>query len=323
MLGSLKLTLVLLVVLLLALLVAYSSVDSFTRSSDFVVILCLPFAGLALNLSVAIVCHPTFRQHPALLVFHLCLLALIALAALGQLTNLKARAEISTGGWFEGQLLSIQAGPLHPPDYQALSFMNQGFSINYAPGPVRRHTANQIYYRDSAGSEQRVVVGDQVPFVLKGYRFYTSFNKGFAPLLVWRDERNRTFQGSVHLPAWPENRFNQAIEWTPPGASAPLWLQLDFDDVILEPERPSQFRLPREYQVIVRVGEARHQLVPGKPLPLAEGELVLAGLTTWMGYTVYYDQTRYWMLAAALLAVVSLSWHFWRKFNRTGWVRTH
>ena len=84
-------------------------------------------------------------------------------------------------------------------------------------------------------------------------------------------------------------------------------------------ERPSEFRLPERHKLVVRAGEARQELVPGARYQMQDGVLVYEGLTTWMGYTVFYDWTMPWLLAACLTAVVALSWHFWRKFAARPW----
>jgi len=321
-LGSLKLTLVLLLILLLAVINAYHSVEESFRGSHYGWLLTLPLAALSLNLIAAICANPSFRVQPGLLLFHLALLALVMLAGVGQLTNLKGWTEVATGAAFEGRLTGVQAGPLHPGTIDRVHFVNRGFEIHYAPGPVRRHTFNRVEWQDRDGRPQQAIIGDQVPLIIDGYRFYTTFNKGFTPRFLWRDRSGRVALGGVNLPAWPLHEFNQAVEWQLPGSQTRLWVQLEFDEQILSQSEPSLFRTPRDYRLIVRRDAQRWELQPGDELSVDGGVLVLQELGTWMGYQVYYDQTRYWMLAAALLAVLSLSWHFWHKFGRSDWRRT-
>ena len=121
--------------------------------------------------------------------------------------------------------------------------------------------------------------------------------------------------GTVHLPAYPLHEYKQALEWTPPGGKIPLWVMLQFDEVILDPAKSSEFRLPAKHQIVVRVGKERRELKQGEAMRLAEGILVYNGLRSWMGYTVFYDFTLPWLLAACILAVLSLAWHFWSKFS--------
>jgi cytochrome c biogenesis protein len=115
------------------------------------------------------------------------------------------------------------------------------------------------------------------------------------------------------------HEYRQALEWQPPGSAARLWIQLQFDEVILDPENASEFRLPAKHMLVIRQGERRVELVPGDQLPLAEGMLVYQGLRSWMGYTVFYDLTLPWLVAACVLAVASLAWHFWAKFAARPW----
>jgi len=88
-LASLKLTLVILVVLGIGVVVAYLSE---TRT---IWALVLPLTLCALNLMAAIATNGVFRRQMPLLVFHLCLLALIVLIAVGRMTYLKGQLELT------------------------------------------------------------------------------------------------------------------------------------------------------------------------------------------------------------------------------------
>tara|TARA_R110002167_G_scaffold12233_5_gene52325 strand:- start:3083 stop:4084 length:1002 start_codon:yes stop_codon:yes gene_type:complete len=319
-LASLKLTLACLLYLLVSVALAYlTASDSYQQRSLAPWFLVPPLSLLSLNLIAAIITNPSFRAQPALLLFHLSLLAIALLIGVGHLTNMKGWTEVVAGGVYEGSVNEPRAGLLHPWHIRQLRFINEGFEIDYAAGPSRRHTANRVRWQDEEGQEQSAVIGDQIPLQLQGYRFYTSFNKGFAPKFLWRDSEGRVSSGAVHLPAWPEHGFNQAAEWTPAGARQSLWIQLEFEDPILLADRASTFRAPAEYQLILRIGSERHLMHAGDSLALEEGTLVFQGLTTWMGYSIFYDPSRYWLLAACLLAVMSIAGHFWLRFSARSW----
>jgi len=89
--------------------------------------------------------------------------------------------------------------------------------------------------------------------------------------------------------------------------------------VILDPEQPSQFRIPEEHHLVLRVDEQRYELRPGDGVELRGGRLVYDELRTWMGFTVSSDWTLPWLFAASLFAVLSMAWHFWCKFNHRPW----
>ncbi len=278
-----------------------------------------PLAAFAVNLAAAVVTNPVFRRQTYLLVFHLALIAIILLVATGRLTYLKGQLELAEGEVFDGQLTQEESGPWHPRHLDALHFGNEGFTVEYAKGVRRGATSNRVVWTDAGGVEHREVIGDQDALVLEGYRFYTSFNKGFAPAFVWRPDAGEPMMGTVHLPAYPLHEYKQALEWTPPGSRTPLWVMLQFDEVILDPEKPSEFRLPAKHQMVVRAGAQRQELKPGESMRLADGVLVYDGLRSWMGYTVFYDFTLPWLLAAGVLAVLSLGMHFWQKFSAKPW----
>ncbi len=316
-LASLKLTLAVLIALGAGVL-AYNPVVGAT-----VWLLVAPLLVGALNLSAAVLTHPVFRQQTALLAFHLALLAIVVLVAAGRLTYLKGQLELAEGEVFNGtaQLTRIESGPWHRSQLDRAQFVNEGYSIRYEKGVRRAETRNTVRWRDDTGREQRAVIGDNEPLVRHGYRFYTSFNKGFAPVFTWRPAGGTPQRGTVNLPSYPIHEYGQALEWTVPGTQMTLWTMLQFDEVLLDPDRVSRFRLPTRHTLVVRIGDARHELVPGARLTLPQGVLQYERLSTWMGYTVFYDWTLPWLFVACVLAVASLAWHFWKKFAAQPWDR--
>lgn len=313
-LASLKLTLVILVAIGAGIAIAYAA------STPASWMLAIPLAAFALNLIAAVATNPLFRRKTSLLIFHLALIAIILLIAAGRLTYLKGQLELAEDEVFEGELTQEESGPWHPRHLDAVRFSNKGFTISYAKGVRRGITRNQVAVSAPDGSMQRTVIGDQDPLVLSGYRFYTSHNKGFAPTFTWHPySGGQPMTGTVHLPSYPLHEHKQVIEWIPPNSKTPIWVMLQFDEVILDPAKPSEFRLPSMHQIVVRSGVERHELIPGERIRLAEGVLEYNGLRSWMGYTVFYDFTLPWLLVACLLAVLSLAWHFWSKFSARPW----
>lgn len=305
--GSLRSTLALLALLGLAVF-AGQAVEALGAPA-----LTAAMALLSLNLVAALVVHPAFRRQLPLLVAHLALLALVVLAAYGRLAALDGRFELTEGVPFDGTLIDARAGVLHHDELQRLSFSHQGFEIDYAPGRKRGATRNPVTWRDEAGRERSAVIGDHRPLVLNGYRIYTSPNKGFAALLTWTPEHGEPVTGSVHLPAFPAHELRQSIEWSlPDGRRA--WVLLQTDEMLIDPERASRFALPRRHTLVLRMDPLRHELQPGQSVALDGGTLGYIGLRSWMGYRITYDPTLPWLLAAALLAVAALGWHYSQRF---------
>lgn len=276
------------------------------------------FAG-AVNLGAAVMTNPVFRRQAALLTFHLALLAIVMLLAAGRLTYLKGELELAEGEAFSGELTRSERGPWHRSLLERAQFINDGYTIRYEKGVRRGETRNAVRWLDESGSEQRAVIGDIEPLIRHGYRFYTSFNKGFAPVFVWHPAGGVPRRGSINLPAYPIHEYRQALDWQLPSTDTKVWTMLQFDEVLLDPERVSHFRLPERHTLVIRVGTTRHELTPGASLALAQGVLEYERLSTWMGYTVFYDWTLPWLFAACVLAVASLAWHFWRKCAVKAW----
>lgn len=313
-LASLRLTLAVLLALGLAVLYAY------VGEAGSGLMLVPPLFLLSLNLIAAVATNPVFRGWSALLVFHLALIAIVLLLAAGRLTYLKGHVELAEGEEFGGTLTEVDAGPWHWSGLSKVHFINEGFRITYAAGLQRENTRNTVRYTDAGGVWQTMEIGDQTPLVLSGYRFYTSHNKGFAPAFLWHGKRAPgPVLGTVHLPSYPINEYRQALDWQLPGSGVKIWSMLQFNEVILDPEKKSEFRMPRQHKMIVRIGDLRREMQPGDAIDLPEGRLEYQGLRTWMGYTVFYDWTIHWLLAACVLAVAAMSWHFYCKFARQPW----
>lgn len=313
-LGSLQLTLALFGVLLLSVVLYYVS------ASRHPWLITLALLLLSANLLAAIFTHPSFRSRVPLLAFHLSLLGLILLLAASRLYYLDGQLEITSGEPFDGHLTAQNAGPLHHFRLDQAIFRLDNFSVDYQPGPNRDATRSEIAWHDRDGTLQHGIVGDHRPLVLKGYHFYTTHNKGFAPVFVWQPaDGGLPVQGSIHLPAYPNQEHRQALAWTVPGTSLTLWTQLQFDEMIIAPDRPSTFRIPSDHVLVVRHGDSRHELRQGDSLTLPGGRLIYQELRTWMGFRVTSDWTLPWLFAAGVIAVLSLGWHYWCRCSAHPW----
>jgi hypothetical protein len=313
-LASLKLTMLLLLVLGLAILLSYRDIVDGSWA------LALPLAACAVNVAAAVMVRPGFRRQRALLLFHLGLIAIVLLLAAGRLSYLRGTVEVAEGAQFDGQLSTRQAGPWHWGALDRVHFSNDGFQIAYAAGVARDRTRNAVSYTDEEGVARQAEIGDQAPLVLYGYRFYTSPNKGYAPTFAWYPNGGAPpTLGAVHLPSYPLHQYRQAREWVLPGTAVKVWTMLSFEELILDPQRPSAFRLPARYAVVVRTGQLRRVLEPGQSIVLPEGTLVFDSLRTWMGYSVFYDWTTGPLLASCLLSVVALGWHLACKYAAKPW----
>jgi len=310
--ASLKLT------LLGLLLLGITTVLVYTRQESATPWLAGPLLLLALNLVAAVASNKVFRRQLPLLVFHLALIVLVLLAAIGRLTYLKGQAELTEGAAFQG-LTVREAGPLHSGALEQLHFIHEGFDIRYLPGPVLDSNQARLRWEDTQGRMQSGTIEPNQPLVLRGYRIYPTSNKGFAPVFVWQAHQREPLLLSVHLPSYPANALSQAQTWQPPGASEALWVLLPVAADLIPADRPSRFALPKEQRLVLRRGDKRYEMQPGERLELGDGTLAYRGLSTWMGYRVFYDWTIPWMLAACAVALTSMGLHFWRKFGDQPW----
>ncbi len=281
----------------------------------------LPTLLLVMNFLFAVAARGILRNNWPLMIFHFALIVLAALGLVSRMSYFQATLELAEQEVFRGdprQLDNLSRGPWHRYGLADAEFSNLGFSINYHRGIKRDRTINRIGLA-ADGGRQVVEIGDHVPLVIGHYRFYTTHNKGYAPIFEWRQAgSDSALTGSIHLPAYPINEYRQALEWQIPGSGLRLWTMLRIDENVLPDDRPFEFAIPARHHIVVRIGERRFELSPGDQIELDEGVLSYKGLSSWMGYKVDYDWTRPWLLATAIIAILSLFAHYSWKFTRPG-----
>ncbi len=278
--------------------------------------LAAPLAFLALNLFAAILTQPGINRRPGLLLFHLGLLAICVLAAVGRLSLFEGRVEMTEGSAFDHrEVIDVKQGPWHRYRLDRITFIQGPYTVSYAPGLKRGPTRSHVLVPDGKGGWREEVVGDDTPLILDGYRFYTSFNKGFGVIVSWIPEAGEAVTGTIHMPSYPLFDYKQSNDWiTPAGQELKLWLRLDTG--IDEEAAWTLDGRNASGVLVVNDGEWRVELAPGEQVVLPGGALRYDSLTTWMGYKIFYDPTLRWLFYAAMAAVLGLSWHYWRKFER-------
>lgn len=273
-----------------------------------------PLALLALNLLAALIGNPRFRRQGGLLVFHIGLLLLLVLAAAGQMLGFTGQAEIVAGQRFRDAVVTpMRVGPWHDSARLAsVDFVQGDFTVEYAPLLVRGRTQSTVLAAAKTGQARSVTVGDRVPYVERGYRFSTTPNKGFALVLTWSAEGAGPVTGAVHLPSFPLRDWNQIATWSTPAGEA-LDLELEPSVSVRDDAEWVLDSRGAGGRLWLTAGGQRRALEVGESAFLSGGTLRFEAVRMWMGYQVYYDPTLPWLLAASLIAVVGLAWHFWGK----------
>lgn len=313
--GSLRLTLYLLPLLLFGVSFYYLQ----WVHSDWVV--AFPLLLLALNLLLAIVSHPTFRCNVPLLSFHLALLAIVVLVALGRVSYLRGELELATGEGMPMELARYHAGVFHEQRVSESRFALRGIDVQFNAEGRRQRTAAQVSWQTARGHIREATVSDMEPLRLGGYRFYTTRQFGFAPLFAWQPHSGeQALVGAIHMPAYVTHEHGQALEWSLPGKEHKFWTALELDEAIIKAGQESVFHLPTAHTLVIREGEQRYELHPGGAVELADGTLTYREMRSWMGFAVFYDWTLTWLLASGVVAVLSLGWHYWRKFAAKPWL---
>ncbi|NOX75552.1 MAG: hypothetical protein GXP17_02840 [Gammaproteobacteria bacterium] len=314
-LASLKLTLVGMVLL------GGGAALSYNNPVDVSVwVLVLPLSLLAVNLTAAIITNPRINRQIGLLVFHVCLLATVLLAGVGRMTHLDAHLEITNGqGFTPDLLLDVRKGPWHTGSLKKVAFVQGDFTVDYSAGLKRNLTHSMVYLPEN-GRMREQDVGDDRPLVLERYRFYTTHNKGFSPVLTWVPDQGATVTGRINMPSYPLFDYKQSNQWTPPGSRQEIkfWLQLNTglsvgDAWVLDARNSSGV-------LVVTIDGLRVELEKGESVRLPDGQLRYDDLTSWMGYRVFYDPTLQWLFWVTIAGVLGLMHFFWKKLNLVPWM---
>ena len=266
----------------------------------------LPAALLAANLLAAMCRHPVLRRG-GLGVFHAALLVGMLFVAWGRLQHFEARVELVQGAELAPEAIEpTSIGPLNDGAWRQLRFEQGPLQIHYAAGVRRGTTSSQVQVEGRAQQ-----VGDTEPLVLQGYRFYTTHNKGFAPLLSWQGAgRAEPVVGALHLPSYPLFDWKQEQRWrSPEGIDVKLWLRPDarLDErrgfVLAPDDTPAT--------LVVELHGQRFELRPGESARTEAGTLRFERLLGWMGYRVHFDPMLQPLFILALIGIAGLAWHLW------------
>lgn len=278
----------------------------------------IPLTLFCINLLSATLHAGRMRNQIELLIFHWSLLALILLATLSGLHHMEGWVRLSSGEMFEGKPDGIKTGPWHKWHLDGVRFMQGDFTLVRGQAGEVHRIDNQVFLPDAWGNMNRLKVTGETPMELQGYRFLTTRQWGFAPILIWIPLATGEIQrGAVQMPTYPGNPFNQVMRWTLPGTERNLWLMLEMGEIPLDPEHvdltPQYSTDP--FPLIVRNGEERMVLLPGESIHFAEGSLTYETLSRWMGYQIMHDPFTSWLLAASLTAMGSLGAYYWFRFR--------
>lgn len=275
----------------------------------------LPLALMVVNLLAALATNVRLRREPALIVFHLALVALCLLAGLDALTRFHGRIELVEGQTLQAaEVQVIERGIWHRPRLGEVVLKQESIEVEFAPGLIRQQTRSTVSTPEGR-RETRVDLGEARALMLLGYRFATTSNKGHAMVLSWRDINGGVMQGAVHFPSYPAHEWRQQRTWhTPAGEAITLALK-------------PHMRPPVDSSWVLRSREVRadatlsahnvsRALVPGKWHELRGGALRLDEVRLWMGYRIDYQPLMQWMLVVSLVGIASLACYFYKRLWR-------
>jgi cytochrome c biogenesis protein len=276
----------------------------------------LPLSLLALNLFAALVVRHAFRHQAALLLFHVGLLAVLMLSAAGVLMRFAGSVELIEGESFDASAVTARgAGWLHPDHLERVDFAQGTLEVRYLSGFQRDTTHSHVVMNLAGGAGVTRDIGDRKGFTSHGYRFMTTFNKGYSVLVHWRDTGGREAVGAINFPSYPKFDWKQVNDWTTP-AGETLTLELKLAEGV--PENGPWTLRSRGVDFEVGIGggtRSDKSIGPGESIAVAGGEITIVDLRLWMGYRIDYNPLLPWLLTAAFMSLGALAVHMAQKFR--------
>ena len=278
--------------------------------------LVLPLSLLAVNLLAALIVRHAFRHQAALLLFHVGLLVVLILVAAGVLIRFDGSVEVVEGSAFDATGVTARGmGWLHPNGLERVHFTQGPLEVNYLSGLRRDTTHSRVVLERRDGTETERIVGDRQGFTSNGYRFTTTFNKGYSVVVVWRGSDGREGLGAVNFPSYPKFDWKQTNDWTTPSGET-LTFELRLAERV--PEAGPWILSSRD--VVYEVGissatQSERTIAPGQSIAVNGGEITPVDLRLWMGYRIDYNPLLPWLLTAAFLSLGALAVHMAQKFR--------
>ena len=270
----------------------------------------LPILVLVINLLAALLTNRSFRTQAGLLVFHVGLFLVFLLAGLTVLVRFEGHVEVVQGSAFAARSVTVtERGWLHRGNLDRVRFTQGELRVDYRPQLRRQHTRSTVNLVDDQVAPRPTVIGDRETLTMDGYRIAATFNKGFAVVLGWHGNDGHTEYGAVHFPSYPENDWNQRIDWTTPGGET-LVMELELSE---EPLRTDEnWTLGRtDLPFTMRIfGDDEREVAAGESVTVTAGRVSVEDLRLWMGYRIDYLPLLPWMLVAAFLAIAGLAMHY-------------
>ena len=278
--------------------------------------LVLPLSLLAVNLFAALLVRHAFRRQAALLLFHVGLLAVLILVAAGVLLRFDGSVELIEGEAFDPGAVTVRgAGWLHPDRLDRIHFTQGPLEVRYLSGFQRGTTHSRVDLEREGNTRVRREIGDRQGFTIHGYRFMTTFNKGYSILVLWREDGGREVLGAVNFPSYPRFDWKQVNDWTTPAGES-LTFDLKLAERVPDDSPWSLSSRGVGYEVGITGGtRAERTIGPGQSIAVAGGEITILDLRLWMGYRIDYNPLLPWLLAAAFLSLGALGVHMAQKFR--------
>jgi hypothetical protein len=254
-------------------------------------------------------CTRLRRQLP-LLVFHLALLALVLLAGAGRL--LAGRPLRAAQGVDRSTAVLIAPGRRLAPRrrWRRWRSATRASRSTTRPAANAAPRATRVTLDTGRRPPRSAVIGDHRPLQVDGYRIYTSPNKGFAPVLRWTPPQGEPVSRR-RAPAQLSDARAAPVARMDAARRPRVWVMLQIDETLIDPDASSAFRVPERHRLVLRMDDDAHRTAARPERADRRRHAHLRGPAHLDGLPRQpYDPTLPWLLAAALLAALSLAWHY-------------
>ena len=313
-LASLRVTAGLLGALLVVLAIEASTAATFGANVPRSTVLAL----LCVNLVASVIDRRRrlLRRLP-LTLFHLTLVAIVALAIYGHMVHCTTRLDVAEGQAIWLSRVHLDRGAWSPEWVRRVVVYMERLDTTYWPGVDARPQTRSFRADLKLFVEQREIFSGEIapnqPADHGGLHVYLTPTQGFAARFSYRPDRGQPTQGLIYFPEYRVNPDEQTQVMNVPGFDAQLRCRLHMPP-LARSSAPWTLAAPPSVALSITAddGSVNDQVQMGQSVRLPGGALRFDAVPRYARIVVDYDPGAPWLLGLALLAPLTLVWHYGR-----------
>lgn len=252
-------------------------------------------------------------RKPALLAFHVALVAVLLLGLVGRALALEADFALLEGQGGAVRTNLVRRGFATPETLEHYRLTLDQVTTRYGRGDTPVESFAHIRVRDA----RRVVafegrVRPNEPVDAGPLSVSLTSGRGFGALFVFHPRGGAPSPGVLLFPWYAREPGNQRQRLLLPGVTELLWATLELPAPLFRQDGPWELRVPPHIRVGVQAatGETLATLAPSQTVTLPQGTLTLVAVRRWASLFATYDPTEPWLMGLLALLPLLLVAHY-------------